>query len=111
MDEDSDPCDAGGDEPAELPIDGVLDLHAFSPRETQDLVADYLEACRQRDILTVRIIHGKGIGVQRERVHQILRRHPAVLGFGHPSDEGSWGATVVQLLPRETADGGRGDGQ
>jgi DNA-nicking Smr family endonuclease len=97
VDEDDGPEHAGSDEPAQLPIDGVLDLHAFSPRETPDLVADYLDACLERGILTVRIIHGKGIGVQRERVHQVLRRHPAVMGFHHPTDEGGWGATVVQL--------------
>lgn len=99
------------DTPSELPIDGVLDLHAFSPRETAALVADYLAACRERGILLVRIIHGKGIGVQRERVHQVLRSHPAVVSFHHPSDEGSWGATVVQLQPREAADGVADHGQ
>lgn len=98
------------DEPTALPIDGVLDLHAFSPRETPDLVVDYLEACRQRGLLTVRIIHGKGIGVQRERVHQVLRRHPGVISFHHPSDEGSWGATVVLLHPLGSAREGSGDG-
>ncbi len=97
-------------EPAALPIDGVLDLHAFSPREVPDLVADYLEACRERGLLTVRIIHGKGIGVQRERVHQVLRRHPGVISFHHPSDEGSWGATVVLLHPLGSAREGSGDG-
>jgi DNA-nicking Smr family endonuclease len=111
VDEDNGPQNLGCDDPVELPIDGVLDLHAFSPRETPDLVDDYLEACRERGILTVRIIHGKGIGVQRERVHQALRRHPAVVDFHHPSDEGSWGATVVQLLPPEAMDEGRDDGQ
>ena len=51
---------------AELDIDGVLDLHMFQPRDVKDLVRDYLDACLQRGILDVRIIHGKGIGVQRE---------------------------------------------
>lgn len=87
------------DDPVAMPIDGTLDLHMFSPRETRELVPEYLDLCRERGILTVRIIHGKGIGVQREMVHKILRRHPAVVGFGHPSDTGSWGATVVELLP------------
>jgi DNA-nicking Smr family endonuclease len=108
-DEDLEIADEG--EPAALPIDGVLDLHAFSPRETAELVVDYLEACRRRGLLTVRIIHGKGIGVQRERVHLVLRDHPAVVGFHHPADEGSWGATVVQLLPLDAAGEGRDDGQ
>jgi dsDNA-specific endonuclease/ATPase MutS2 len=110
VDDDNDPEDAADDAPAALPIDGVLDLHAFAPRETAALVRDYLEACRERGILAVRIIHGKGIGLQRERVHQVLRGHPAVVSFHHPSDEGGWGATVVQLLPGEPADEGSGDG-
>jgi len=86
-------------EPVELPIDGTLDLHTFSPRETRDLVPAYLDECRQRGILSVRIIHGKGIGVQRELVHRILAEHPGVISFGHPGDQGSWGATVVELAP------------
>lgn len=91
----------------ELPIDGVLDLHAFAPDVTADLVVDYLEACLARGIFTVRIIHGKGIGVQRERVQAVLRDHPSVVSFGHPGDEGGWGATVVEL--RQKA-GGAGEG-
>ncbi len=86
-------------EPVEMPIDGTLDLHTISPRDTRDLVPAYLDECRARGILSVRIIHGKGIGVQREIVHSILARHPAVISFGHPSDQGSWGATVVELAP------------
>ena len=83
----------------EMPIDGTLDLHMFKPRETRALVAEYLDLCRERGVLTVRIVHGKGIGVQREIVHAVLREHPAVISFGHPNDGGSWGATVVQLKP------------
>ena len=87
------------DQPVDMPIDGTLDLHMFQPAETRALVPDYLDLCRERGILQVRIIHGKGIGVQREMVHAILRRHPGVIDFGHPGDRGSWGATVVQLRP------------
>ncbi len=89
------------DDPVEMPVDGVLDLHTFQPRETKDLVADYLDVCRERGILQVRIIHGKGIGVQRESVHKILAQRPAVVSFGHPGDGGSWGATVVELAPAQ----------
>jgi DNA-nicking Smr family endonuclease len=64
------------DEPIQLPIDGVLDLHTFQPREIKDLVPDYLAECRSRGILRVRIIHGKGIGNLRRTVHAILSRHP-----------------------------------
>ena len=96
-------CDDMPDQPVEMPVDGVLDLHQFQPREIKDLVPDYLDACRERGILDVRIIHGKGIGVQREIVHKILERRADVIGFGHPGDGGSWGATVVVLAPVEEA--------
>jgi DNA-nicking Smr family endonuclease len=88
------------DEPIQLPIDGVLDLHTFQPREIKDLVPDYLAACRERGILQVRIIHGKGIGNLKRTVHSILTQHPAVVSFSldHPQ-YGGWGATLVQLLP------------
>jgi len=94
-------CHDRSDDPVEMPVDGVLDLHMFRPGETKDLVADYLDLCRERGILSVRIIHGKGIGVQREIVRKILEQHPAVVRFGHPGDGGSWGATVVELAPGE----------
>ena len=86
------------DEPIQLPIDGVLDLHAFNPREVKDLVPDYLSACRERGILEVRIIHGKGIGALRRTVHALLARHPDVVSFtlDHPQ-YGGWGATLVKL--------------
>jgi DNA-nicking Smr family endonuclease len=88
-------------EPIELPIDGILDLHTFHPREVKDLVPAYLAACRERDILEVRIIHGKGTGVLRRTVHAILRRLPEVISFGLAlEDAGGWGATIVTLHPK-----------
>ncbi|KPK96567.1 MAG: DNA mismatch repair protein MutS [Omnitrophica WOR_2 bacterium SM23_72] len=86
--------------PIEIPIDGILDLHTFSPSEIKDLVPDYLKACIQRRIFTVRIIHGKGIGALQRTVHSILGKMPEVSSF-HLADhnEGGWGATIVSLKP------------
>jgi dsDNA-specific endonuclease/ATPase MutS2 len=91
----------GEDEaPVRVPIDGVLDLHTFHPRDVKELVPEYLAECRARGILQVRIIHGKGTGTLREMVHAILRRTPGVRGFGLADETGGgWGATVVELLP------------
>lgn len=87
------------DEPVPMDIDGILDLHMFPPQVVKDLVPDYLAECRARGILDVRIIHGKGIGVIRTIVTQILSDHPQVVSFGHPNDASGWGATVVRLRP------------
>jgi len=88
------------DEPIEIPIDGVLDLHTFNPRDLKELIPEYLEACRQRGLLQIRIIHGKGRGVLRQTVHSLLAKHPQVRSFtlDHPH-YGGWGATIVFLKP------------
>lgn len=89
-------------EPIELPINGVLDLHTFKPADVKSLVPDYLDECRKRGILQVRVIHGKGIGALRETVHAILKRTPGVAGFNlAPANAGGWGATVVELKAEE----------
>ncbi|MCA9694557.1 MAG: Smr/MutS family protein [Myxococcales bacterium] len=83
-----------------MQVDGVLDLHNFHPRELGKLIPAYLEACRARGIVELRIIHGKGIGNVRRSVHALLDRSPAVAGYrlaGHGA--GSWGATIVDLKP------------
>jgi DNA-nicking Smr family endonuclease len=88
------------EEPIQLPIDGVLDLHTFQPREVKSLVLDYLSECRTRGILRVRIIHGKGIGQLRQTVHGVLEKHSDVASFNLANEHfGGWGATIVHLKP------------
>jgi DNA-nicking Smr family endonuclease len=97
---DNDELDPFEDEIVELPIDGTLDLHAFHPRDVKQLVPDYLEACREKGIFQVRIVHGKGTGALRRTVHSVLDKHPDVVKYrqGGPGG-GEWGATIVDLRP------------
>ncbi len=84
--------------PIEQPINGILDLHTFDPADVKDLVPEYLTACRERGILQVRIIHGKGIGTLRSLVQSILENLPYVESFRTAEEEaGGWGATIVVL--------------
>jgi DNA-nicking Smr family endonuclease len=87
------------DEIIEYPIDGVVDLHGFEPKDVKDLVPEYLRECRARGILEVRIVHGKGTGVLLKTVHAILGRLPEVASFRLARDGSSWGATLVDLKP------------
>jgi dsDNA-specific endonuclease/ATPase MutS2 len=82
----------------EIPIDGVLDLHTFNPKDVDSLVPEYLKLCLEKGILSVRIIHGKGTGVLRTKVHAILGKISFVVTFrlGDESS-GGWGATLVEL--------------
>ena len=84
-------------EPVQIPVDGILDLHMFSPRDAASVVDEYLQACLEKGIHEVRIIHGKGKGALRRTVHALLEKHPKVLDFKLDSGPSSWGATVVQL--------------
>lgn len=88
--------------PIELPINGTLDLHAFRPAEIKFLIPEYLEECRNKGILQVRIVHGKGTGTLRRTVHAALERIDTVAAF-RLGDEtnGSWGATLVSLRAAE----------
>jgi DNA-nicking Smr family endonuclease len=85
-------------EPINIPITDVLDLHTFLPKEIPDLLDDYFMACMEAGIVSVRIIHGKGTGVLKKRVHGILKGHPQVASFvTAPVEAGGWGATLVEL--------------
>ena len=90
--------DLNGTDIVQVPIDGVLDLHNFSPKDLKCLIPDYLEECCKADIFQVRIIHGKGIGNLRRTVHAILKKLPQVIEFKLAGENaGGWGATLVQL--------------
>jgi len=98
MTQDEDSQEDAGDTPVEIPIDGVLDLHAFQPREVADLVNHYLDECRARGIFHVRIIHGKGTGSLRELVRDVLSKRQDVAKHRLDSQTPSgWGATLVEL--------------
>lgn len=85
-------------EPVVVPIEDSIDLHAFAPRDIPSVVEEYLEQCKQGGLTEVRIIHGRGTGVQRKIVRSILEKHPRVLVFRDaPAEAGGWGATVVLL--------------
>ena len=82
--------------PFVLEVSDVLDLHAFAPKEIPEAVEIYLDEARKKGFTIVRIIHGKGIGVQRERVRSVLSRTPFVARFRDaPIEAGGWGATLV----------------
>jgi DNA-nicking Smr family endonuclease len=84
-----------------LPIDGILDLHTFQPKEAASVVEEYVGVCHEKGILEVKIIHGKGRGVLLRTVHALLQRHPLVQGFKLDSEWSGWGATIVYLKKTE----------
>jgi len=86
------------EEPIRIPITDVFDLHSVPPRDVRPIVEEYLEEARRMGFRALRIIHGRGIGAQREIVRAILARTPFVESFGDaPAEAGGWGATVVTL--------------
>ena len=85
------------DSPVHIPIDGVIDLHTFAPKDASDVVNEYLNVCSQKGIREVKIIHGKGRGVLRRTVESALKRHPLVLSFRQDPGPSTWGATIVFL--------------
>jgi DNA-nicking Smr family endonuclease len=84
--------------PVQIPIEDALDLHAFAPRDVHTVVDEYLRVAAERGFREVRLIHGRGIGVQRQAVRALLQGHPLVAAFQDaPAERGGWGATVVVL--------------
>jgi dsDNA-specific endonuclease/ATPase MutS2 len=84
--------------PVEVPITDVLDLHSFRPAEVKDLVREYLDAAYAQGLRRLRIIHGRGTGVQRRMVRTLLERDPRVAAFGDaPAEAGGWGATWIEM--------------
>ena len=92
------------EEPIEIPITPELDLHTFRPSEIAELLPEYFRECRERGILRVRVIHGKGTGTLRETVHRLLPKIPDAVSNQYPAeaDAGSWGATWVNLRSLES---------
>ena len=87
-------------EPVEIEITDVFDLHTIPPRDVKRIVEEYLLLAQEKGFKVVRIIHGKGIGVQRELVHSILARTEFVLDWTDaPPDAGGLGATIARLKP------------
>jgi len=88
------------DEPLRIPVADVFDLHSVRPQEVKEVVEAYLDEANRLGLKALRIIHGRGIGVQREIVRSVLARTPFVLSFRDaPAEAGGWGATVVTLRP------------
>ena len=87
-----------GSEPVRIPITDIFDLHTVPPRDVQAIVEEYLAEANRLGFKALRIIHGRGIGVQREIVHTVLARTQFVAGFRDaPPEAGGWGATIVTL--------------
>jgi DNA-nicking Smr family endonuclease len=90
------------DDFVEIPIEDAIDLHAFAPRDVLSVVDEYLRAAHERGLREVRIVHGRGKGVQRAAVQRLLATHPLVANYGD-APGGNLGATVVTLvaIPQE----------
>lgn len=92
-----------GDEPVRVPVTDVFDLHSFQPREMKAALEAWLEEALARGFTHVRVIHGRGIGKQREMVRQVLSRTPEVVHFEDaPPGAGGWGATIATLAKRSS---------
>ncbi len=87
-------------EPVEIAAGDTIDLHPFQPRDIPSVVEEYLEQCSRLGFREVRLVHGKGVGIQRQIVRALLSEHPAVQSFRDaPVEAGGWGSTIVVLKP------------
>lgn len=87
-------------QPVIVPIEDYIDLHPFAPEDIRSVVEEYLNECLRRGIHHVRLIHGRGTGVQRNIVRSLLEKHRSVTSFRDaPAEAGGWGATLVELKP------------
>jgi len=85
-----------------IPIEDWIDLHTFQPKDIPSLLEEYLSQCHRKGLREIRIVHGKGKGIQREIVQSFLRKSPLVKTFRMaPLETGSWGATLVSLKEQE----------
>lgn len=95
----ADPGEGAGS-PVPVPIEEVLDLHPFHPRDIPSVVEEYLREAAARGLREVRLIHGRGRGFQRQVIQDLLARHPLVVRYADaPPERGGWGATLVWLKP------------
>lgn len=86
--------------PVHIEVNGVLDLHFFKPKDLSTLIDEYIRVCLEKEIYSVRFIHGKGIGNIRRSVHSLLDRNPYVSGYQIADESGGgWGATIANLSP------------
>ena len=103
---DAEPDDAEPERPVAIEIEDSIDLHGFQPRDVVSVVESYLEAAHDKGLREVRLIHGKGQGVQRRRVQSLLSRHPLVERFAEaPPTRGGWGATIAWLKAPPMSEG------
>ena len=82
-----------------IPIDGILDLHVFSPRDVESVVKEYVTVAAEHGFVEIRLIHGRGIGIQSHIVHSVFKKHPSVNSFWDAEDS-HLGATVAELLQK-----------
>ena len=93
-------------QPVKIDVEDVLDLHTFKPSDVPDLLEDYIIECIKAGIFSMRIIHGKGMGVQKKRVQKLLKNNPKVESFQDaPPEAGGWGATLVELNKKSELQG------